>query len=62
MKIISRGDFPLRHVIRTSCRNCQSVFEFEPKEAERIEDNRDGDFYSIRCPVCDNIVTKSVHP
>jgi ribosomal protein S27E len=58
MKIIQRGSDPRAEPIQATCRNCQTVFEFHPLEAKYSSDQRDGDFYSIGCPVCGQTVYK----
>lgn len=61
MKIIQRGTDPKSTPIRATCNNCQTVFEFHPIEAKYSYDQREGDFYSIDCPVCNKTVTKQAH-
>ena len=60
MKIVARGTDPADIKITATCRNCTSVIEFVPLEAERVFDQRDGDFWRIKCPVCSKDITKSV--
>ncbi len=52
MKIIKQGKLPEEKIIRTTCDKCQTIFEFAVKEAEYISDQRDGDSYKIKCPLC----------
>ena len=59
MKIIERGTDPKTVPIRATCNHCRTVFEFHPIEAKYNSDQRDGDFYSIDCPVCKRTVTKN---
>jgi len=61
MKIIKRGSDPRTEPIQATCRNCQTIFEFHLMEAKYSSDQRDGDFYSIACPVCNQTVTKQAH-
>lgn len=61
MKIIKRGTDPKAEPLRATCNNCQTVFEFHPIEAKYSSDQRDGDFYSIACPVCNQVVTKDIN-
>lgn len=52
MEIISRGQIPTK-LITTKCHNCDTVFRFNKRvEANYISDDRDGDYYSLRCPLC----------
>lgn len=66
MKIIQRGANPAAEPIRATCRKCQTIFEFHPLEAKYSADQRDGDFYSITCPVCSQTVAvnanRGAHP
>lgn len=55
MKIIRAGKLPEQREYRTTCRKCQTFFSFLQGEAEYNSDQRDGDFYSISCPLCKNI-------
>lgn len=45
--------------IVTTCRECDTQFGFLPSEAKLVNDNRDGDYYEIFCPVCSIKVTKA---
>jgi hypothetical protein len=51
MKIIKEGRLPQEKVYRTSCGNCGTVFEFKEAEAKYTCDQRDGDFYTLHCPL-----------
>ncbi len=60
MKIINRGSDPLAAPIRSTCTRCYTEIEFLPSEAKHVSDQRDGDFYQIKCPVCPAIITHAV--
>jgi primosomal protein N' len=45
----------LTHIVM--CRGCDSRLRFHRKEAELVCDQRDGDYYKIKCPVCGGAVT-----
>ena len=62
MRIIERGVPPETKEIEVTCRNCKTVFAFLPIEARRVNDQRDGDFWSLPCPICTKQVTKAVRP
>lgn len=62
MRIIKQGVPPETKEIEATCRNCDTVFAFLQIEAKRVNDQRDGDFWSIACPVCAKQVTKAVRP
>jgi RNase P subunit RPR2 len=62
MKIIYRGTPPSEREYRGLCHSCKTVIEFKASEAKRTTDMRDGDgdYLSIRCPVCSHNITVSV--
>lgn len=51
MRIIRKGKLPSNVVLQCTCRNCKTVFEFEAWEAEVVNDQREGDFFRITCPL-----------
>ena len=61
MKIIKRGKVPTveREI---TCSTCKTVFSFTPSEARYTSDFRDGDFYTINCPVCGREQNVNVNP
>ena len=61
MKIIKKGSLPEEKVKRITCRKCSTVFEFQLNEARYNIDQRDGDFYSIDCPLCKEYNTFAVN-
>lgn len=50
--IIRQGIIPENQPIQATCGHCRTVFSFLPIEAKYNADQRDGDFYSIPCPLC----------
>lgn len=60
MKILKRGNAPTDRPIQAACRNCHSEIEFEIGEASVVSDPRDGDYLSIKCPVCGREITRNV--
>lgn len=52
MKIIERGQHPKQKSYTVRCYQCQTKFEFEQMEAKVNYDQRDGNYVSIPCPVC----------
>lgn len=56
--IITRGIAPRDIYMRSTCSRCGTVFEYQALDAKKVEDSRDGDYYSIKCPLdwCNNIV------
>lgn len=61
MEIIKRGSIPGEREHEVTCYRCKTVFRFKEHEAQKHYDQRDGDYLSIDCPVCDGIVTKNVY-
>jgi len=58
--IIKPGIDPATVVIDGRCTHCGCEFTFLPKEAEYQSDQRDGDFYKIKCPTCPKSVLTNV--
>lgn len=58
--VVTQGIVPENQPIRATCGHCKTVIEFLPEEATYTSDHRDGDFYTIPCPVCEKIITKNV--
>lgn len=52
MKVIKLGCLADETSHRHSCQHCGTIFEFQRKEAEYINDQRDGDCLKIDCPGC----------
>ena len=52
IQIIQRGVLPAAIRYKTKCRHCNTIFSFLKSDAHLTEDQRDGDFYTIKCPVC----------
>lgn len=60
MRIIKRGTIPEEIPHQSVCRHCGTVFEWMTPEARYHNDQRDGGYYSIPCPVCSREVTQQV--
>ena len=58
MKILKPGKLPDHKKVKGTCDACGCVFVCERCETKYSSDQRDGDFYSIRCPQagCNNLV------
>ena len=52
IQIIQRGVLPEAIRYKTKCRHCNTIFSFLKSDAHLTGDQRDGDFYTIKCPVC----------
>jgi hypothetical protein len=50
--ITKPGRLPSEQTIATWCRRCRCEFTFNPPDARYVNDQRDGDFYTIACPTC----------
>lgn len=57
MKIIKTGRIPEEIEYVKKCHNCGTEFSFKLREAKLDFDQRDGDYYSIECPLCSKSVT-----
>lgn len=55
MKIIRQGKLPEEQAYRAECYRCDTIFEFQRKEATFQRDQRDGDCLVIECPHCDTV-------
>ena len=62
MEIINRGKLPSERVYTATCTNCGSVLRFTHAEATHHSDQRDGNFVSVKCPVCHHNVTHYEKP
>jgi RNase P subunit RPR2 len=61
MRIIKEGKLPEEILKRLTCSHCHTEFEFAMKEAKYNSDQRDGDYYTIPCPLCCRTITFN-HP
>lgn len=59
MEIIKEGELPGSKTYTATCNSCKTVFRFRAGEAKYITDQRDGDYYSVTCPLkgCHSTVT-----
>jgi len=60
MEIIKQGTPPSEKVYEAECRKCKSVFRFKQLEGKITYDQRDGDFITVKCPVCGESVHKYI--
>ena len=47
---------------RATCPGCGTKIEFLQGEAKHVNDQRDGDYLEIQCPVCPRRITKAFPP
>ena len=52
MKILQRGTPPAEAVHTGICHTCNTEVEFARSEGKITYDQRDGDFVTVKCPVC----------
>lgn len=60
MKIVKHGKPPGNQKHKLKCPNCGTKIECLTSEMKRTTDQRDGDYWSIQCPVCPRMITKAV--
>lgn len=60
MKIIERGTPPGEVVHQARCTNCRSLIEFKQSEGKVTFDGRDGNYVTILCPVCNQMIYRSI--
>lgn len=61
MRVIKRGTPPSDRPYLVECRTCKSEIEFLRIEAKFTPDQRDGDYLTIKCPVCHDEIHTSAH-
>lgn len=52
MNVIKRGQLPQETTYNTTCGNCHSEIEFQESEGKVTYDQRDGNYVTVNCPVC----------
>lgn len=52
MQIIKKGINPIYKKMAGTCRNCSTEIECIASEAEVHHDQRDGNYYTVKCPEC----------
>jgi endogenous inhibitor of DNA gyrase (YacG/DUF329 family) len=60
MKILKKGKRPEDKVYHAECTNCNTEVEFKYSEAKHIFDQRDGDYLTVKCPVCKQFIYTGV--
>ena len=54
MKILKRGVKPEEKIYIGKCNICGTIVEAKGNEVKNTYDQRDGDYHTINCPVCNN--------
>lgn len=62
VEVLKRGTPPADVVYEVRCIQCKSQLSFKRSEAKCIHDQRDGDYLTITCPVCQHEVTRDARP
>lgn len=57
VQVIRRGVVPSERVYNATCRKCSSELRFRRGIAKFHDDQRDGAYLSVPCPVCGDQVT-----
>lgn len=60
IKVVTRGVPKGERPITATCGGCDSVIEFQPSDASRYSSVRNEDFFQLKCPVCNSVITKEV--
>jgi ribosomal protein S27E len=56
VRILKQGMPPGERKFQVTCKSCRSELEFKASEAAYTNDQRDGEFWQIQCPVCSDRV------
>jgi arylamine N-acetyltransferase len=51
VEIIRKGELPQEKWYEYTCQNCHTRFKFRQKEAKLHDDQREGSWWSINCPL-----------
>jgi len=60
VEVIERGTPPEEVNYEVQCQKCISKLKFKRSDAGYVSDQRDGNYLTVECPVCRNLVTKSL--
>ena len=60
MEILKRGKKPEDKEYEATCQRCKTEIRFKQEEARITYDQRDGDFVTVECPVCNHPIHKAV--
>jgi endogenous inhibitor of DNA gyrase (YacG/DUF329 family) len=52
MEILKKGTAQADKKYKGECNHCGTKVSFKASEAKTTYDPRDGDFYTVQCPVC----------
>lgn len=57
VQILKHGKRPGELQAKGRCNTCRTSVKFKQKEAKFVADSRDGDYYELPCPTCENKIT-----
>lgn len=57
MEILKRGTPPDDREYKGTCHTCDTVVLFKRSEARLVDDQRDGSFLVVKCPICARDIT-----
>ena len=60
MKILKRGTRPAESIHTGTCCTCNTEVEFARSEGKITYDQRDGDFVTVKCPVCGSSIHSQI--
>jgi len=60
MKIIYKGTLPDKQKYEVRCYKCNSIIEFEKDEGIITFDQRDGNFITFTCPICNKPINVTI--
>jgi RNase P subunit RPR2 len=61
IEVIERGELPEDRPYEATCNRCRSKLRFLRGDAQFTADQRDGDFLTVKCPVCGESVHTSAN-
>ncbi len=56
MEILRRGKPKAEDTFTAECVQCGTQVRFKRSEATFVPDQRDGDYYTVKCPVCSGLI------
>ncbi|QRE00193.1 hypothetical protein [Burkholderia phage BCSR5] len=58
--VLHRGVKPSEKKHKVTCDSCNSVIEYQQHEGKVTYDQRDGNFITFKCEVCDSNINKAI--
>jgi len=60
MEIIKRGTPPGEKIHEATCNSCKTEVRFKESEGKITYDQRDGNYVTVMCPVCNSLIYKAL--